>query len=74
MKEPVVSNSTCLVCLERIGQLELLPGLFDPFIVPPEVHEEFSTTPSWLQVQATENNALVQALSKEALRLAGEER
>jgi len=62
MKEPVVSDSTCLICLERIGQLELLPSLFEPFFVPPEVHKEFSVTPSWLQVQAPKNITLVQAL------------
>lgn len=30
MKEPVVTNSTCLISLERIGQLDLLPALFEP--------------------------------------------
>ena len=37
MKEPVVSDSTCLIGLERIRDLNILPALFAPIMIPPEV-------------------------------------
>ena len=40
MKEPVISDST-LIGLERIGELRILPALFDPVMIPPEVEREF---------------------------------
>jgi hypothetical protein len=33
MKEPFVSDSTCLIGLERIEKLNILPALFDPITV-----------------------------------------
>ncbi len=62
MKEPVVSNSTCLIALERIGQLNLLPALFEPIWVPPKVQEEFAVPLDWLMVEAPSNTALVAVL------------
>lgn len=38
---PVVADSSCLISLERIGRLEVLPALFDPVAVTPEVSREF---------------------------------
>ncbi len=43
MKESVVSDSTCLIGLERIGELNILPALFDPMMIPPEVEREFGS-------------------------------
>ena len=37
MKEAVVCDSTCLIGLERIGELGILPALFEPIMIPPEV-------------------------------------
>ncbi len=62
MKEPAVSNSTCLIILERIGQLNLLPALFEPVWVPPKVQEEFAIPLDWLRVEAPSNTALVAVL------------
>lgn len=47
MKEPVISDSTCLIGLERIGALNILPQLFDPVIILPEVAREFGNKFSW---------------------------
>ena len=58
MKEPVVTDSTCLVGLERIGRLDLLPVLFEPILSPPEVHREFGTSLSWLSVEAPTDQVL----------------
>ena len=52
MIELVVVDSTCLIGLERIGRLDILPVLFDPILVPPKVEQEFGITVSWLRVEA----------------------
>lgn len=62
MREPAIADSTCLIGLERIGQLALLPALFEPLVVPPTVQEEFGVVVNWLMVQAPTNAALVNAL------------
>jgi predicted nucleic acid-binding protein len=63
VKEPAITNSTCLISLERIGQLALLPALLTPIVVPPKVQEEFGGSVE-LQVQAPQNAALVTALGQ----------
>lgn len=62
MKEAVVSDSTCLIGLERIGELNILPALFDPIIIPLEVEREFGAKFSWLQTENLTSNLLVAAL------------
>jgi predicted nucleic acid-binding protein len=62
VKEPVVSDSTCLIGLERIGELDILPALFDPIMIPPEVEREFGGKFSWLQTENLTSNSLVAAL------------
>ena len=61
MKQPVVVDSACLIGLERIHSLDLLPALFDPILVPPEVQREFGQPCIWLQIKAPNNQSLVQA-------------
>ncbi len=63
MKEPVVLDSTCLIGLEQIGRLELLPAIFDPILAPPEVEQEFGSSPDWLRIEAPKQRELVRALS-----------
>ena len=79
MKEPVVSDSTCLIGLERIGELNILPALFDPIIIPPEVEREFGNKFLWLQTENLTSNLLATALrlvvdagEAEAIALASE--
>ena len=62
MKEPVVADSTCLIGLERIGRLNVLPDLFEPVFIPDEVVFEFGVSLSWLKVETPSNRALVNAL------------
>lgn len=52
MSQVIVSDSTCLIGLERTRQLDLLPGLFDEVFVPPAVAAEFGTALAWLKVRA----------------------
>ena len=46
--EPVIVDTSCLIGLERIGQLHLLPALFHPVFAPPAVVAEFGAAPDWL--------------------------
>lgn len=62
MKTAIVTDSACLIGLERIGRLDLLPALFDPIIIPPEVQREFGDPLDWLQVRVPNNQALINAL------------
>lgn len=62
MREPVVVDSTCLIGLENINHLDLLPRLFEPVHAPPEVGREFGSSPDWLRIELPSNSALVKAL------------
>ena len=79
MSEIVVSDSTCLIGLERVGKLDILPALFDSVVIPPEVEREFGGKFAWLKVENVTNNLLVAALQMtvdageaEAIALASE--
>lgn len=62
MSRIVVSDSTCLIGLERIQRLDLLRSVFDDVYVPPAVAREFGTPGSWLQISAPTDHAQVAAL------------
>ena len=59
MKTAIISDSTCLIGLERIQMLEVLPALFDPIVIPLEVNREFGVVLSWLTVEAPLNQAFL---------------
>lgn len=62
MRERVVVDSTCLIGLERIARLDILPALFDPVTIPPEVAREFGVALPWLKIEAPADGALITAL------------
>lgn len=62
MKEAAVVDSTCLIGLERVGRLDVLPALFDPILIPPEVAREFGTSLPWLSVEVPADLTLLSAL------------
>jgi predicted nucleic acid-binding protein len=79
LTEPVVVDSTCLIGLEHIGHLDLLPALFELVCAPPEVERESGISAAWLKIEAPSNPALVAALrmavddgEAEAIALAAE--
>jgi hypothetical protein len=41
-----VVDSACLIGLERIGRLDLLPALLDPIFAPPAVNLVFVSQPA----------------------------
>ncbi len=63
MKQPIVADSTSLIGLERINQLKLLPNLFEPFLIPPEVAREVGFSFDWLTVETPVNDTLVASLN-----------
>ena len=62
MIRDAVTNSTCLIGLERIGRLDLLPQVFSTVLAPPTVAAEVRTPSSWLRVRPVQNAAAVATL------------
>lgn len=62
VKIPAVVDSACLIGLERIGRLDLLPALIDPVFAPPAVNQEFGALPIWMNVQKPVDVGMVAAL------------
>jgi len=60
--DQAVTNSTCLIALHRIGQLDLLPRLCSTIMVPQVVLEEVGELIPFLTVQSPVNRAAVAAL------------
>ena len=52
MTVKAVTNSTCLIGLERIERLDILPLVFDTVFAPPAVVKEVRTFLDWLRVRA----------------------
>ena len=61
-KIAAVVDSTCLIGLERIGRLDLLPALLDPIFVPLAVANEFGSRPLWMTPSAVRDGGMVAAL------------
>ena len=55
----IVTDSTALISLDRIGRLDLLPSLFPDIIAPPAVVEEFGRKPNWLRVETVQGQKAV---------------
>lgn len=62
MSQQAVTNSTCLIGLERIGRLDLLPQVFAVVFAPPMVAAEVQSTLTWLRVQSVQNTAVIATL------------
>ena len=62
MTDHVVIDSTCLIALERIDKLPLIPQIFPSILVPPGVQSEFGTPFNWLTIQPVKNIKVVEAL------------
>jgi predicted nucleic acid-binding protein len=60
----VISNSSCLIALSAIGQLELLKQLFGRITVPEAVAREVQSAslPSWIQTAICPANRTLEAI------------
>jgi predicted nucleic acid-binding protein len=57
----VITDTSCLILLDTIHQLELLPQLFDMVITTPEVAAEYGRAlPEWLKLHIVRNLSLQQ--------------
>ena len=63
MTDLVVTDTSCLIALDRIEQIDLLPALFVVH-APPAVVDEFGWQPPWLHVEPVHDPARVKALLK----------
>lgn len=56
MHKTIVSDTSCIILLERIGELELLHQLFGTIIITTEVANEFGLTlPTWFEIKQPSN-------------------
>lgn len=52
MHKAIISDTSCLILLEKIGELILLQKLFGLIITTPEVAEEYGLQlPSWIEIK-----------------------
>jgi predicted nucleic acid-binding protein len=62
MSDVVVSDTSCLILLSKIGQLELLQALFEKILITPEVAIEYTETlPEWIHISES-NSKLIPEL------------
>ena len=56
MHSIVISDTSCLIIFNKIGQLEILQKVYDNVITTPEVVEEFSEIlPDWIKIQEVQD-------------------
>lgn len=63
MTEDAVTDSTCLIALDRINQLHLLSSVFSNVFAPPAVVQELGKQFAFLTITPVGNPALVQVLN-----------
>lgn len=60
----IVTDTSCLIALDRVGRLSLLPALFTMF-APPAVIAEFGRKPGWLTEHAVRDGARLADLKRQ---------
>ncbi len=63
MIERAVTNTACVIALERIERLDFLPRVIAQVFAPPAVRSELRTAVPWLTVQAPTNIPLLTLLT-----------
>lgn len=64
LKNVVIADTSSLIVLSNIHELELLKDLYGQILITPEVYAEYGiTTPSWIEIRAVEHIEKLQALS-----------
>jgi len=59
----IISGTSCLIALDRIGHLEILHKLFFTIATTSEVQKEFEKPlPSWISLKPVENNEKIKEL------------
>jgi len=61
----VISDTSCLVILEKLNAFDLLHQLYPQVITTPEIQGEFGTgLPDWITIQVPKDIALVEAFKE----------
>ncbi|MCD4788958.1 MAG: DUF3368 domain-containing protein [Bacteroidales bacterium] len=56
MNKIIISDTSCLIALERIGQLDILRRTFKVIIITQEVYKEFGNRlPDWIIIKEVKN-------------------
>jgi predicted nucleic acid-binding protein len=56
MQGTIIADTTCLIVLEKIGELNLLKDLYSSIAITSEVALEYGTDlPPWIQIHSPEN-------------------
>lgn len=56
MQRTIISDTSCLILLDKIGELQLLNKLFGRIIITAEIANEFNKElPDWFDVQSSTN-------------------
>ncbi len=62
MSRLVVTDTSCLIALDRVGLLGLLPQLYAEVVAPRAVVAEFGRRPDWLREEHVEDRDAVRRL------------
>lgn len=64
MPEFIISDTSCLIILSKIGELDLLRQLYGTVVTTPTVAAEFgSPLPEWIRLEAAADNQRQQLLT-----------
>jgi predicted nucleic acid-binding protein len=56
MRKIIISDTSCIIQLDLIGELEILKKLFGHITVTPEIESEFiGTLPDWFSIKVPQN-------------------
>ena len=52
MLKTIISDTSCLILLDKIGEIKILHKLFGTIVTTPEIKKEFGQPlPSWFKIQ-----------------------
>ncbi len=58
MNKVIISDASCLIALDEIGQIEILKSVFSKMVTTQEVSAEFGKElPTWISVKTLQNSA-----------------
>ena len=56
----VIADASCLIALDNINEIDLLPKLYEQILVTPEVAAEVGDSmPEWIERRSSTNTSLV---------------
>lgn len=65
MPQVIISDTCCLILLEKIGRIELLKATFGTVVVTEQVSNEYGVLPDWIEVKSLNDHQLFNELRLE---------